>query len=62
MKTYRKKATVRAEPMSRRDYAAKIENTSHTGENLTGYHVIYDDGCEAGWHPKEAFENDFEEV
>lgn len=56
MKTYRPKATVQAEPMSRRDYAAK-----HAGNNLSGYHIIDDDGFE-GWHPKEAFENDFKEA
>lgn len=60
MKTYYRKETIQAKPMSRRDYEAKILNRSTNSDKLLGYYVLGKNGFEA-WHPKEAFENDFKE-
>lgn len=48
MKTYYRKETIQAKPMSRRD-------------DLLGCYVLGKNGFE-DWHPKEMLENDFEEV
>lgn len=61
IKIYRKKATVQAEPMTLKGFVELFPNTSYRPSmNDLGYHVI-SEGYE-DWHPKEAFENDFEGV
>lgn len=61
MKTYYRKETIQAKPMSRRDYEAKILNISTNGDNFPGYYVLGKNGFEA-WQPKKAFENGFKET
>ena len=60
MKTFRRKATVRAKPMSLEEYVKMVPTSTWLPLRDKGYYIVA--GVDSGWISKEEFEHDFEEV